>query len=93
MNVRGGGHGVWTFEDGTLSFLRILKGGAIRWNVVFERDGGALKCKAAENLVREEGVRGIITQSALDDVPMVILSAKQISSTCRVTKQVRPAAQ
>ena len=48
MNVRGGGHGVWTFENGTLSFLRILKGGAIRWNVVFERDGGALKCKAAE---------------------------------------------
>jgi len=93
MNIGGGGHGVWTFDSGTLTFLRIFKGGALKRTMAFARTAEGLTCQANENLVREEGVKGVVTESPFDGVPIVILSAKQISSTCRVTKQGRPTAQ
>jgi hypothetical protein len=93
MLIRGGGHGIWTFENGTLTYLRIFKGGAMKWTMAFARGADGLTCKASENFVREVGVNGIVTQSALDGVPIVILSAKQISSSCRVAKQDKAADQ
>jgi hypothetical protein len=37
--------------------------------------------------VKEQGVTGIVMNSAVDGLPMVILNARQLSSTCRLTQQ------
>jgi hypothetical protein len=81
----GGGHGVVVFSDGTLTFLRTLKGGALKRDVAFARGAEALTCTATEAFVRESGVGAIFFDSSIDGVPMIVVSAKQLSSTCRVT--------
>jgi hypothetical protein len=86
LPTRGGGHGVWIFEDATLTFLRTYKGGALKRTIPFARDAKGLTCNYNETLVREEGVSGIVLESGIDGVPTTILSAKQISSSCRVMK-------
>jgi len=87
VKTRGGGHGVWIFEDAKLTFLRTYKGGAMKRTIAFARGADGLTCNYNETFVREVGVGGIVLESAIDGVPTTILSAKQISSTCRVTKQ------
>jgi hypothetical protein len=85
---RGGGHGVWIFADGTLTFLRTFQGGALKRVFAFTGGGaGGLNCTATQTFAREQGVHGIVLESAVDNVPIVILSTKPISAMCRVTKQ------
>jgi hypothetical protein len=84
---RGGGHGVWLFADGTLTFLRTYKGGALKRTIAFAHGAKGLTCKATESLVREVGVAGIVLESGVDGRLMTIVSSKQISSSCRVTTQ------
>ena len=85
LGSMGGGHGVVVFGDGTLTFLRTLKGGALKRDVAFTRGAQGLACIATEAFVRESGVGAIFFDSSIDGVPMIVVSAKQISSTCRVT--------
>jgi len=84
----GGGDFIWIFEDGTLTTLRTYtKQGGYKRTIAFAREGGAINCTAKEAFVREEGVGRIVLRSAIDDAPVEVLSAKQVASTCRVTKR------
>jgi hypothetical protein len=91
--TRGGGHSVWIFADGTLTFLRTYQGGALKRFFTFTRISAGLACTGGENFAREQGVRGIVLNSGIDGVPTVILSTKPVSSTCRVAKQNEAGAQ
>jgi hypothetical protein len=85
MYSLGGGYGIWTFENDTLTYLRIYQGGALKRNIAFARRDGGLSCKASEAMIREAGVGGIIADSPFDGTPRVIITAKHISSSCSVT--------
>jgi hypothetical protein len=82
--TRGGGHGIWIFADGTLTFLRTFQGGALKRVFAFTRGAGGLTCTATQTFAREQGVRGIVLDSGIDNVPTVILSTKPISAMCRI---------
>jgi hypothetical protein len=81
---RGGGHSMWIFADGTLTFLRTFKGGGLKRVFAFSRDASGLGCTASQTFAHEQGVRGIHLDSSIGDVPVVILSTKPISAMCRV---------
>lgn len=85
-NTLGGGDVVWFFEDNTLTMLRTYKGaGGYKRILAFERKNNAITCNARETYVREDGVGRILSRSAIDDLPVVIVSSRMISSTCTVT--------
>jgi hypothetical protein len=87
VKTSGSGHGVWIFDDGTLTYLRTFHGGGLKMVVTFARNTGEFTCRASESFLREEGVRGIVLESAIDGVPAIVLSAKPISGNCRISKQ------
>jgi len=87
LKTLGGGHGVWIFsEDGALTFLRTYKGGAFKRTIAFAHGPEGLTCKVEEVHARENSRGPIIMDSAIDGGEIQILSAKQISSRCRVLK-------
>jgi hypothetical protein len=87
LKTLGGGYGLWVFsEDGTLTFLRTYKGGAFKRTIAFARGPEGLTCKAEEAFARENSRGPIILDSAVGTGEVQILSAKQISSRCRVVK-------
>jgi hypothetical protein len=83
-----GGQAVWVFDDGALTTLRTFgNAGGFKRTISFERDGaGAFSCKINAAHLREEGVGRVATRSPVDNVPVTILSSKQVSSTCKVSK-------
>jgi hypothetical protein len=85
----GGGEGVFLFKEGVLTFIRTFKSGAIKRDIAFSRTPDGLSCAAEENFAREEGAGDLAMNSAIDDQSAIIVSSKQISSTCRVMKQSR----
>jgi hypothetical protein len=89
----GGGHGIFIFEDQTLTFLRTLKGGAFKRVIVFGRSKDGLTCTARETFAREDGDKPIFLDAVTDGKPMIIVSWKDISSTCLVAGGKRQAAQ
>jgi hypothetical protein len=90
----GGGSGIITFENGVLTFIRTFKEGASKRTFAFSRGPDGLSCTVNITLAREGGVGDVAMNSAIDDAPVVVISNKQISSTCRVVKssQTPPAA-
>ena len=83
----GHGHRVWFFSEGRLTHLRTFtRGGAFRREIAFTRSSGGLTCTITEDFAREGGVGEIVTDSAVDGVPLKIISYKQLSSNCRVEK-------
>jgi hypothetical protein len=84
--ILGPGHAVWIFNEGTLTNLRTYKGGAFRGEITFVRDAKGFTCARTENYARENGRDPIVLNSAIDGVPLTLISNKQISSTCTVTK-------
>jgi hypothetical protein len=83
----GGGDSVWLFADGTLTTLRTYtEAGGYKRSIAFARSGGGITCTARETFMRETGVGRIALRSGIDDVPTTVLSARQVSSSCRVTK-------
>lgn len=82
----GGSHGVWVFDKGTLTGLRTFKNGAFKSDTVFARDAEGLTCTASATFAREGGTGSITLDNAIDGVQVTVVSAKQISSSCRVTK-------
>ena len=87
LNGLGGGDGVYIFENAVLTFLRTFKEGGFKRTIAFNRSSGGLSCTASEAYAREEGVGDLTLNSAIDDTPVIVVSSKQISSTCRVVKQ------
>jgi hypothetical protein len=83
VTTSGGGEGVWLFEEGKLTFFRTFRGGALKLVVSLSPGTDGLACSVGETFMREEGVRGIVLESAIDGVPVTVLSAKQISGDCR----------
>jgi hypothetical protein len=83
----GGGHALWVFNNGTLTNLRTFGKGAFKRDITFARVAGGFTCVANEGFAREEGGGPLVMNSLVDDVPVTIISWKQISSVCRVTKQ------
>jgi hypothetical protein len=87
VTTSGGGEGIWQFDQGKLTFFRTFRGGGLKLVVSLSGGTNGLACTVAETFMREEGVRGIVLESAIDGVPATVLSAKQISGDCRFTKQ------
>jgi hypothetical protein len=83
----GGGNGILTFENGVLTFIRTFKEGAVRRTFAFSRGPDGLSCDANQAFGREGSVGDLTMNSAIDDNPIIVVSSKQISSTCRVVKQ------
>jgi hypothetical protein len=82
---RGGGHMLWVFENGVLTFLRTFQGGGMKASFALTRNAAGLTCSANASWPREVGVQSIMLKSFVDQQPMEILSEKFISSTCQVT--------
>jgi hypothetical protein len=82
----GGGDAVWVFTNGTLNYLRTYKGaGGYKRTFTFTRAGGGINCSIRTAFARENGVGRIDLESPFG-VRVEILSSKQVSSTCRVSK-------
>jgi hypothetical protein len=86
VGSRGGGQGVWHFEEGTLTFTRTFEQGAFRIKFAFSRKDEGLSCQASESFARENGTGPIAMQSAINGQPITMIRAKQISSNCRLFK-------
>jgi hypothetical protein len=87
LPTQGGGEGVHLFKDGVLTFIRTYKEGAFKRTIAFSRTPDGPSCTAEEGFAREDGVGDIAMNSSIDGRPIVLLSYKPISSTCRVAKQ------
>jgi len=80
------GEAVWHFKDGELTFVRSFKGGATRTIISLKQDGPNLTCTATSAYARERGKGDLVLNSPIDGVPVTILSWKQVSSSCQVTR-------
>jgi hypothetical protein len=85
-----GGQVVWVFADGALTTLRVFgNAGGFKRTISFTRtsDGaGGFDCKIEAAHLREDGVGRVATRSPVDNAPVTILSSKQVSSSCKVSK-------
>jgi hypothetical protein len=82
----GGGHAVWAFTNGTLNYLRTYKGaGGYKRTFTFSRGASGIACTIRTAFARETGVGRIDMESPFGD-RVEILSSKQVSSSCRVSK-------
>jgi lipoprotein-anchoring transpeptidase ErfK/SrfK len=82
--LRGGGHALWIFEDDALTFLRTYQGGGLKATFTVARSSTGFDCTATVSWLREEGVP-IVMRSFVDDAQLVIVSARQVASSCRIT--------
>ena len=82
---RGGGHMLWFFENGVLTFLRTFQGGGMKASFAVTRNSAGFTCSANASWPREVGVQSIMLKSFVDKQPMEILSEKLVSSSCQVT--------
>ena len=83
-----GGQSVWTFENSALTTLRIyVHAGGFKRTIHFARNGAdAFSRKAEAAYLREDGVGRVASRSAIDNVPFTVLTANQVSSSCKVSK-------
>jgi hypothetical protein len=86
VKSRGGGHAVWTFADGTLSFTRTFPAGAYRAHFAFVRGPSGLTCRVTEAFAREGG-KGELKVESVFGGEVTILNTKQLPSTCKVAKK------
>jgi hypothetical protein len=83
----GGGDAVWVFTNGTLNYLRTYRGaGGYKRTFTFARTGAGLTCRVRTAFAREDGVGRIDFEAPVGNGRVEILSSKQISSSCRVSK-------
>ena len=79
----GGGDAVWQFSDGTLTFIRTFQAGARRMTFAFARGSDGLTCSAGFAFAREDG-KGPVRMTTPQGQQQTIVSAKQLSSKCKV---------
>jgi hypothetical protein len=85
LRFGGPGHKVWTFSNGTLSLLRTFPTGGYTTHISFTRAAAGLSCTVRAPLARELGSADLgVRESGGHEFH--ILSSKEISSSCRVTK-------
>lgn len=83
----GGGDGVWVFANGTLTFLRTYRGeGGYKRSIHFSRSPSGYSCTIKTAFARENGRGAIRFTSPVDGGRVEMLSAKTVSSSCRVAK-------
>jgi hypothetical protein len=87
----GGGEAVWTFDDAMLTFVRTYRAGALKVEISFARGTNGLTCRLYANFARERGVGPISFDSDTDGTAIEVFGAKQLSSTCQVTRPSRTA--
>jgi len=86
---RAGDDLVWLFSDGSLVRLRVHGGGGSggqKLTLAFTRGADGLHCAFSMPFAREVGGGDIRKGSAIDGVPIEILSWQPAGSSCRVTK-------
>jgi hypothetical protein len=83
----GGGEAVWVFENGTLTLLRTYRSGGYKTEIVFTRGATGIVCKVRAPFARENGTGSIEMTSAVNGQSWQVISARQISSSCCVTKR------
>ena len=83
---RGGGEALWTFADGALTFVRTLPSGAYRMHIAFARAPDGLTCTVTGAFARENGTGRIRLLSPFSGEWTTILSAKQVASSCKVSR-------
>jgi hypothetical protein len=86
IGSHGGGHGVYLFANGTLTFLRTLRSGGFKSEITFHRSSAGLTCSIRSPFARENGT-GEVEMSAASGGSWKLVSSKQISSSCRVTRR------
>jgi hypothetical protein len=81
---------VWIFADGTLTRLRVHHEGGAGGQILriaFSRSADRLHCSFSGAIAHESGVADVRTDSLIiNNLPVQIISNKQVSSTCHVTK-------
>src|SRR5262245_1707822 len=82
----GGGEGVWTFAHSTLTWIRSYAEGAYRLNIAFARAPEGLTCTVTAGFARERGTGRVRLFSPYSKKWNVILSAKQVGSSCKVSR-------
>jgi hypothetical protein len=87
QTLGGGGDAVWIFENGTLTLLRTYRTGAYKMEIVFTRSATGISCKVRAPWARENGTGSIEMSSAGNGQNFEVISARQISSSCRVTQR------
>jgi hypothetical protein len=85
---RAGDDLVWLFTNGSLVRLRVHGGGSggQKLTIAFRRGSDGLHCAFSMPMARENGTGAIRKGSAIDGVPVEILSFQPVSSSCRVSK-------
>jgi hypothetical protein len=83
----GGSQGVWIFGKGIVTNLRVFKSGGLKREIVFNRVKGGLLCSVTERYMREDGTGAVAFNSPVTGASVVVVSGKQISSSCTVRKQ------
>jgi hypothetical protein len=86
-SLGGGGDAIWIFENGTLTLLRTFRSGAYKMEIVFARGATGISCKMRAPYVRENGTGSIEMASAGNGQNFEVISERQVSSSCRVTKR------
>jgi hypothetical protein len=83
---QGGGHKMWTFEDGTLTLLRAFLAGGYLTHISFRRSSSGFTCTVRAPLLHEAGTADLGTRQDKQGREVHMVSARQISSSCRVTR-------
>jgi hypothetical protein len=85
VSAFGGGQGAWTFQDGTLTWVRTFGQGASRLIINFDRGPEGLNCNAIASLARENGT-GAIQFKIEQQSDIKVLSTKTVSANCSVKR-------
>lgn len=80
------GSAVWVFQDESLVRLRTQQEGGLLIRIAFARTEEGLSCKLTSSFAREEGVGKLSSASGVGTAHVVILSVKEVSSSCRIVR-------
>jgi hypothetical protein len=83
----GGGHVLWTFQDGKLSNIRTFRAGAYRGIISFSRGAEGLRCTLRAAYAREAGIADWNWISPISGTDIRMKSIKPVSSECQVAKR------
>jgi len=83
----GGGMGRWSLEGGTLTWTRTFVQGAHRSEFALARKDQGFDCSAKDFFARESGTGKVTLWSPGAGTMITVVSWRQISATCRVSKR------
>ena len=83
----GGGYGVGFLQNDALYYIRTFKSGGFKFEFKLARTSKGLACTSRETFLQERGSKEIRVTSDTTRRPIVVLSDRQVSSTCSVIKR------